>query len=70
MALILDWPEVCGKEIVEVGVNVILARSWTDEGVKLWWDRVRSKLDNRTPRDALEEGEYQRVIDLAWDGLG
>ncbi len=43
-------------------------RSFTNKGVKQWWERPRYQLDGKTPRQAWYAGEHQKVYDLAVAG--
>lgn len=43
----------------------ILMGSYTPEGVQKWWHRPRKLLDNKTPMETLEQGEYEKVKELA-----
>lgn len=49
-------------------VDEQLRYSWTPKGVKQWWDRPYYQLGGKTPHQAWEAGEKQKVYDLAVDG--
>ncbi len=48
----------------EAVINHILLGAYTEEGVKIWWDRARVQLDGHTPRQMLAI-DVGRVVDLA-----
>jgi hypothetical protein len=48
-------------------VNEILKGSWTPRGVQFWWDRPRTQLDGRTPREAWPD-DPELVYELALAG--
>lgn len=50
-------------------VNIILGGSWTDKGVTAWWRRSRPQLDGRTPYEAMQSGDLERVVKLALGGI-
>jgi len=45
-------------------VNWCLFRAYNDEGILLWWNRPRTKLDGRTPMEAWVDTP-EKVIGLA-----
>lgn len=42
----------------------VLHRAWTPQGVVAWFDRNRAELDERSPRDVLDEPEYEAALML------
>lgn len=64
---------------VRAVTSEILRGSWTEEGVRAWFDRPRYQLGGKTPNDILAYAasrsdsstaaeHFQRVIDLAEAG--
>lgn len=42
-----------------------LSGSYTDKGINAWWNRKRSALGGKTPKQAWNEGERKKIYDLA-----
>jgi hypothetical protein len=57
------------KEIQKIHVNAVLSCSYTQKGVRLWWDRKRHQLDDKTPSEVWDEGDRSLVLWLALDSL-
>lgn len=54
---------------VERAIACILRGSYTEEGVRAWFDRPRHRLNDQTPRMALKLGWIEEVTNLALDLL-
>lgn len=58
------------RDMVEELTRVILRRVLVDEdAVDAWFDRPRHQLDNDTPNHALDDGDFERVFNLAVSAL-
>jgi hypothetical protein len=57
--------ERASEQRIEHQIDGILRRVLDDPGIAGWWDRPRHALTGRTPRQTVEDGDGERVIELA-----
>jgi hypothetical protein len=67
------WKTTGGKSteqlVLVARLVALLRRSWTPRGVVGWFDRPRSALDGRTPRELLDQPYYaDQLLELARRG--